>query len=1300
MTDYKQILQYFIEYEKLTGYIENSLDKQEGQNLDYRKLDDIEFLKVLTLEKKRNGIVNKVKQYPDIKEHISQNKYTEQEILKEIYNVMVEDIQVESFLEFLNFRYEDNKLATRTFIENILSDPLTICYPLLRKKTTKEESTKPLITFTCHLEKNILLVDDFYINRDSLEIIVAYFTKCSIIEVGDLEKKNILELISANEYKNQQDLKEIINIFNRELEKRFSKNIEDFKSYQDWQLLAQMFITFDSLNEIRKPIFQSEIKRILDMTNQLKIEPHLLLRYLTGKGNSRKYDKQDSGKKIHLGSYTDQYPINEKQWHIIEASEKESFLAVNGPPGTGKSTLLKELIANQTVKKANQLISIWEKPWIELNERGNAVYQIPLQPESATYSMVVASTNNNAVDNIGIELLKEVRYFTSFTNQLNTKESNEVNGFFCARLGNTNNKNEFIRNFLNIFQQELTVNQTNFLDQNIKKNFIKVQAELEEVYSNINEFLKNTSKVKEYFEVHLANLEISINSQDTLINSQKKYEDELLSINQNLRELISTICHYQLKKEALHKQTIMCLNQLENNEQKVKEGYIILEQYKKWERGKWYGWLIPVRRTFFKKYVSESYIKDHLIYNIQLEIEKSKNDYHSFDTELKKIESIIIEYEKEENFNKNKSKSVYNHLAILKNGLHLLENSLAYQHILENKYNLKADMSYDLFDFSMQSLIYKKRHELFQCSLRLIEYYICLHSKEVLHNLNIINDKEKWFSKFYSEAHKRDILNSEKIKGVWDTLFLCFPVVTSTLHSFSEDNFHMLPELIDTLFIDEAGQIMPHYLCGPLFRSKRAIIVGDIEQLQPIRLLKTNVIENSDFIVENDKATLCVQSNSAQHYADRNSYFYEEDHKQQKKGMILIEHRRCEENIMIFSNTHVYGSILKIVNVNNHNKLFGNNMLAFDVRGLKSRTAHFNQSEIVLCKRLVEQYVDYYGESIKKDIGIITPFSKQKEKLQAVIKGVDIGTVYAFQGQERKIIIFSTVIDNDDIKNTKNRYGQNGLTSVIGNEPNLLNVALSRAKEQFVLIGNMEVISNLKQNYLKNVYDIIKEKGICFSPFDEKNNSNYVDSEMQAQAILLYTDPNKNLHNHIDSPFLNYINQYVINHLLLTPKAHYELMLESLKSASSSIVIISPWIMDYVVNDNFIRLVEEAVARNVDIKIGFGYQGGKEITLGNIKEIIQKDYNQSFLKGEHKIEKIEQSIFNLKQVITNSLNYIPPIHTKLLLVDNKYLFISSHNWLSKIGKNKRDEIGCMITEVETIGYLKERYINVKFKISE
>ncbi|MFD7524648.1 AAA domain-containing protein [Paenibacillus chitinolyticus] len=1278
MLNSRKILQYFIEYEKKTALMGNSITHVDGELFNDEQLRDPVRLNQLAQQKKKDDIFKKIIEYPDIKERLRLKKYKEDEIKNQIDLVVSQDQPTEELLSWLSFKYPDNKVNTGKFINNLLDDTLVICYPLLKKKTKNETSVKPLITFICRFEESRLKVEQFFINRESLEVVIAKLTNNSTLEIGELEKKNLLELINANEYTQQKDLFEILEILNRELTVRYGKGLQHFKSYEGWQKLNQAFVTFEMLEEMKRPIFQKEIERILELTRDELQLPELLHTYLIGGQTTKMYTETSAGQHLHYGSYTGLYPINEKQWHIIEAVQHHKLLSVNGPPGTGKSTLLKEIFADYMVQKAKGLMDIWEKPWVKFTERRSELYSYPLTGTGRTYSMVLTSTNNKAVDNIGLELLNEVSYFQQFVKQKQGEKP--YSGFFCARLGNATNKEAFIGEFVPAFLEGLERKKDQEFDYTVRQQFVKAHEELEYIHQDIDLWSEARETVRRFFANHDMKL---MNAADDL----SSFKMELEGVCNKINEIVNSSLTLRDSLDKMRQRVKNTEDNIRNTEvqllrqpEKIRDGYKILEKYRSWKKRSWYGWIFPSRRVFMKKYVSEVYIEDQIIQKNEKEEQELRKQLLTYQCDLDTHRSQVAELEEKLEILEQEYSKYNNETKFLGQIIEMLKSLVRWEENLCEKWGFQDVAKRSKFDFAKDHIILKKRHQLFELSLKVTEQYVLLHAEEVMHNLKMVC-QGLWFQPFYNEGNKRDMEYAKGIRALWDTLFLCFPVVTSTLHSFGERTFHLLPELIDTLLVDEAGQIMPHYLSSPLFRSQKAIIVGDIEQLEPVRLLKSNVIEEFSAIPEKYHDLICVQRNSAQSYIDRNSDIYELDYQKIRKGMILTEHRRCEESIMLFSNRYVYGNILSIVNKDNYSKLFGGNLVAIDVRGLKDRKAHINLSEVQMCKKLVDAYVQQYGVAIKNDIGIITPFTKQKEKLKDAIPGVEIGTVHTFQGQEKKIIFFSSVIDSFDPK-------QQGLAFFVGGRTNLLNVALSRAKEQFVLVGNLEVISNLKNNHLYHVLRIIMDKGIGISPFEEQFHT--VSEELEASSYELYTNTSygdRELHDN----FTTYIRENIPEHLILTPKDHYLLLIEAIRHATKSVIIFSPWIMSHIVNDEFVELVSTVLNKKVDLRIGFGFKGGKGIGLHNISELVQRDYTYG------KKDQITISISKLKEVMGESLKYIPPIHSKILLVDDRYLFLGSHNWLAKLGKVKRDEVSCLITDSRMIQYLKERYIEVRLQ---
>ncbi|KAL9918252.1 putative RNA helicase armi isoform 1-T2 [Glossina fuscipes fuscipes] len=99
--------------------------------------------------------------------------------------------------------------------------------------------------------------------------------------------------------------------------------------------------------------------------------------------------------------------------------------------------------------------------------------------------------------------------------------------------------------------------------------------------------------------------------------------------------------------------------------------------------------------------------------------------------------------------------------------------------------------------------------------------------------------------------------------------------------------------------------------------------------------------------------------------------------------------------------------------------------------------------------------VKLYRKNIKlESIGIITPYIKQAEHLRDLFDVADvaaskIGSAEQFQGQERDIILLSTVRSNENYIKTDLRLGQ----GFIEHEKRV-NLAITRARSLVIIYGN------------------------------------------------------------------------------------------------------------------------------------------------------------------------------------------------------------------------------------------------------
>lgn len=115
----------------------------------------------------------------------------------------------------------------------------------------------------------------------------------------------------------------------------------------------------------------------------------------------------------------------------------------------------------------------------------------------------------------------------------------------------------------------------------------------------------------------------------------------------------------------------------------------------------------------------------------------------------------------------------------------------------------------------------------------------------------------------------------------------------------------------------------------------------------------------------------------------------------------------------------------------------------------------------------MEKLRDTPGQRVPlSEIAIVTPYRKQVEKIRSVLNSsgiseVKVGSVEEFQGQESRVLIISTVRSSDKFLSYDYKH-QLGFLS----NPKRFNVAITRAKQLLILIGNPYVLINVSRAVL------------------------------------------------------------------------------------------------------------------------------------------------------------------------------------------------------------------------------------------
>lgn len=124
----------------------------------------------------------------------------------------------------------------------------------------------------------------------------------------------------------------------------------------------------------------------------------------------------------------------------------------------------------------------------------------------------------------------------------------------------------------------------------------------------------------------------------------------------------------------------------------------------------------------------------------------------------------------------------------------------------------------------------------------------------------------------------------------------------------------------------------------------------------------------------------------------------------------------------------------------------------------------------------------------KKEVGFTTPYRYQADKASSILdKEIKSDTIHKYQGREKEVMIMSTVLDESS-------EGKRGIKFV--DDPCKVNVAVSRAKNQFVLVTH----NSLFNRYGSEVKALVKY--IKYNALDK----DIIQSEIVSVFDLLYKE--------------------------------------------------------------------------------------------------------------------------------------------------------------------------------------------------
>jgi hypothetical protein len=312
-------------------------------------------------------------------------------------------------------------------------------------------------------------------------------------------------------------------------------------------------------------------------------------------------------------------------------------------------------------------------------------------------------------------------------------------------------------------------------------------------------------------------------------------------------------------------------------------------------------------------------------------------------------------------------------------------------------------------------------------------------------------------------------------REVLDDLLELFPVFGCTLLSLG-NVFPIEPRVISKVVIDEAGQCHPAYALSAIARAEQALVIGDVNQLEPV--IELNEHEESRVL---RRLSLDVEASALEPFRvhrDAHPSAQAMAERAVAEVVSLREHFRCQPEIIEISNRLCHYDLRVQTapdSLGDRCSLLKGPVLGIETRGAQtpywgSWRNDIEVRAVVDCVRLMCRH----GVEPAR-IAVLTPYRGQMRALEAGLKGagvtletgdvggipeslelfdepsprgVVVGTLHRFQGGERDVVVLSTVVSTHRSLTFTNQ------------RVNMVNVAVSRARLHLIVVGSPSILSS------------------------------------------------------------------------------------------------------------------------------------------------------------------------------------------------------------------------------------------------
>ena len=848
------------------------------------------------------------------------------------------------------------------------------------------------------------------------------------------------------------------------------------------------------INDLKSSFFLDDLQLVLQHIDTLKDNDKVLSYINSLNQDIEHYDllkdteqmrKWYNPKVLPYGRWPSKFNLSFMQQiavNIAKENPKDIF-SVNGPPGTGKTTLLKDIIANNIVERAakfcesNHVNDIFKK--VVGRDGTSFYYTIP--SDITVYGMLVLSSNNKAVENITLELpnissvkagtngstlfnpefsnqqvdlsyfakdekYKYVKssevYFTFLADRL--AESNTQWGLISARLGKKSNINTFMP-ALNVLSSDMSsiMRMPSAQDafEGAKRQFQAQYKLVKTLFAYVTTYEENTQLIQE-LTLKINQLQEEVVSIDEQLSKYDTLNDDLMQLIEHKNCIESKLIEYNGKRSIFDKL---------------------------WHATNWSILKAMGNPTLLSVIEEENTklqtVKDQLtaLHQLVNECESIINTKDSLLADIKDIDGTIQKAEKikQEILGTIKSSG--------KDTIHCFDD-------IESKLMLSDEDRAEAHTAFLYVCNY-----LNECRERLL--YDALQLQKTVVMSDAFRKNMQLLSQYWGSLSDRKKLQKNFdldmiFPALLNSLMIAVPVISSTFAAVERFLINCKSESsLGTIIIDEAGQASPHMLVGALFRAQKAIVVGDPKQIEPVQTVQDLFVEK---IGGKGLGKYRSKELSVQSLADAQNPFAgiikNLDGSESWVGCPLVIHRRCKDPMFTVANELSYGGFMINKTIDSDDSIDPckeSCWITYDASNIEASAGkdRYIQVQGQIAFELIQKLRARNAEF--KDIFIITPFTSVAHGFKTYMQSIsddivnwtdkdnksgwlkdNIGTVHTFQGKEAKVVIYMLGCQSDG--------SANGAIKWVN--ANNVNVAFTRAKEYIYVIGDAIKWAELNKN--------------------------------------------------------------------------------------------------------------------------------------------------------------------------------------------------------------------------------------------